>query len=494
MSYGADAAGRQPFLPRSGTAWERKVGRYHVATAGLSCAPIPQPPVPIMMTRFVLVLLATCAAAHSQSQLTPLTSSVTSHGDIKMSPNGSLIAFRVGTTSLGIVTAQSGTETILYTSTANAITSYVWDRFGQSLLFVEQDQLRVVARTGGAPLTLATGLGSNVAVWCTDGTDVFCTRQPSPTTTEVVRASATGTGQPAGIATYLGAADQLALSPNRRFLLVRTTSGQPFAPPVYERLDLQTNATTPIATLTDPAESGVWLDDGQNFVCATRSPTFAQPQIARVDASGVVTFLTDRPALHRRPVVAPNGRWIVFETQAPTGLGTTVGLLPTDGGGIVFVDAGRQLLVNLGQTTGGLAIDSTETRIALGASSSVGGTAQVYTAAIADEVRVSPRLQTGSSFSIQLPVPAGRIGIVAVSFGLGPGVPLPPLGGQIWLDVTPGNATSVLIGIGGGGPATANFAVPAQPGLVGLRLYFQGAHFDAAFQGAFTRFGTYRVF
>lgn len=433
--------------------------------------------------------------AGAQASLTAITSTQRAHIDARISPTGSHVAFRVGRSDLGVVTFAGAGETLIFTSATGNLGSYVWDVNGASLYVADGGTLRSVPRGGGTTVTIGTVTGTNVVLWCTDGTYVYGSRQNGQQAA-VFRQRVNGQGSPVDLVTVVGTVDELALSPNRGYLLIANGSGVPFTPPTMVRYQIANQTTTTLGNPVYPLTSIAWLDEGANFVAASRTVNVASTQVVAFDAGTNPTPFTETLQFHRRTVYA-GGNWILCETLSPTGNGITIALLPFSGGGVVHVDTGRALLVNGGQQYGGLTTDAAGTKIAVCGGTGAGDPyPQIYVASIDREIQVSPRLQIGQLFTIGMPLSGTDVGAVAVAFGLTQSTPVqvPPLGGEFNLDITPGSMTTVLSGLATGGLLQGGWTIPSNQSLVGLQLWFQGLRFNPQFQGAFTRFGQYQVF
>ncbi|MBK8096317.1 MAG: hypothetical protein IPK26_04375 [Planctomycetes bacterium] len=438
-------------------------------------------------------LLAGLVAA--QGSLTAITNSQRAHIDAKLSPSGTHVAFRVGRSDLGVVTFAGAGETLIFTSATANLGSYVWDVNGNSLYVADGGTLRSVPRGGGSTIAIGTVSGTNVMLWATDGTWVYGSRQNGQQAA-AFRQRVNGQGMPADLVTVTGTIDEIALSPNRGYLLIANGSGVPFTAPTMVRYQIANQTITTLGNPVFPLTSIAWLDEGANFVAASRTANVASTQVVAFDAGTNPTPFTETPQFHRRTVYA-GGNWILCETVSPTGNGITIALMPFSGGGVVHVDTGRPLLVNGGQQYGGLSTDAAGTKIAVCGSTGSGDPfPQIYAATIDRDIQVSPRLQTGQVFTIGMPLAASDVGAVAVAFGLTQGTPVqvPPLTGEFNLDITPGSMTTVLSGLATGGLLQGAWTIPANQSLIGLQLWFQGLRFNAQFQGAFTRFGQYQVF
>jgi hypothetical protein len=252
---------------------------------------------------------------------------------------------------------------------------------------------------------------------------------------------------------------------------------------------------------TDSVQSGYWLDMGQHIVFTTLSPHIAQLHLGRAAAGSPLEMLTDFAYFTRRSFVRPGSAWILCETLAPNVAGVSVAVMPVTGGGEVLLEGGRQLFIagtNSGSLSGGLTMDTADNKIAVSAGTSASDPQpQIYVASLDREIRVTPRLQTGQTFRVDLPVNAGELGGVAVSFGLtsGPPFTLPGVTGGLLLNTAPGQMASAVSGVGtGSGPLSGTWTIPANPGLVGFRLFFQGVRLDLNLNGAFTRWGHYVCF
>jgi len=187
----------------------------------------------------------------------------------------------------------------------------------------------------------------------------------------------------------------------------------------------------------------------------------------------------------------------VHETTSPTGGGTTIGIIPNHGGGVVMLHAGQPLFLNGGASSGGLSLDDGETTIAFSAATTASDpNPQVWIEHIHEEIHLHPKVLTGLQFTIEEHVDLNELGAVAVAVGLAPApITVPGIGGDFWLTTGPGRLTTVLAGVGNGtSPLVGIYNVPPNPLLVGLRLYFQGVKFDPTFAGEFTRFGYFEVF
>jgi hypothetical protein len=252
-----------------------------------------------------------------------------------------------------------------------------------------------------------------------------------------------------------------------------------------------------MATFNVLAESAQWVASPTHFVVAMRSTANATPQVARVTSTGVVLFLTDDPLPHTRMFAIGGSHLIGFQTTSPTGGGVTIGIVPNHGGGVTILDPGQQLVLNGGASTGGLSFDPNEERLVFSAGTSAADPfPQIYLAHIHGEPHVHPLIQTGGAFTIEHHVHTGEFGAVAVSDGLAASPLLvPPLDGEVWLNLGPGRTNVVLSAPGNSsGLIAATYTVPLAPQLVGLQLFFQGLAFDATLQGEFSRFGYFQVF
>jgi hypothetical protein len=316
--------------------------------------------------------------------------------------------------------------------------------------------------------------------------------------THIFTLAASGATPPQDIFTAASVVDEVQVDPSGSYLLFRTWAGIPFSPVTYGRVDVNGGGAMQIwaAGANDNAQAASWLDNGQTIVVMLISsrPGISNWHLGRVALGGSLEMLTDVTLFNRRPFVRRGGSWIVFEAFNPDRQGITVGLMPQDGGGLVMLGSGQPLYPNGGLLTGGLSIDTAERTVALCAgTSSSDPTPQIYIATVGQEVRIQPRIQTGSPFTVELPVAAGELGAVAVSYGLSSGAPLtfPGLQGGFVLD--PGAVGTLLLGVGTGGPLTANYQVPANPRLVEFRLFFQGARVGNT-GGGFTRWGYLQIF
>jgi hypothetical protein len=434
----------------------------------------------------------------AQATLTPLTTMARAHLDAKINSQGSHVAFRVGRTNLGVVPIAGGAETTIHTSAAGLITSFVWDTGGTVIYFADGNSVLAVARTGGTATTLNGSIaGSNVTIWCTDGTWIYGTRQDQTNGLGYVFRLRTNGGLASDIVTMQGVLDEVSLDASQRYLLMRNWSGAPFTPTTFHWYDTATGtAASQIGVTNDPASSSAWLDNGANIVFAVRSPTFAAQQVSVMDLSGAQLFYTELTQVHRRTVMIPGASWIACETVSATGGGITIGLIPRQGGGVVYLDAGRALYLNGGVTTGGLSMDLAQSKLVLSAGTTPSDpNPQIWSVDLVREIEVRPRVAIGQSFQIRMPLNSGDIGGVVVSLGLAPApVSLPPFTGQVYIDLSPGMSLGVLSGVGLGGPLVGSWTLPMNPGLVGIVLWFQGVRLDGSLQGGFTRFGRYQVF
>lgn len=456
-----------------------------------------------------LVLLGLVASAPAQATLTQITTVARQRLDAQISPDGNFVAFRVGSVSLGLVGVQNQVENLIYNSTVNGLTHFTWGPASTTLYFVDGNTVRAVPRGGGSALTLGTIAGSSVAVWTTstDGTKVFGSRLDTNGMGHLFQVQANGGGLPVDLVSAPGVIDDVRSDASGRWLLFRNWSGVPFTPVQYWRHDLtggtgQSQVYASSLTLTDNVQAAWWADNGQDIVFTTNSPNVSQQHVGRAGTGtgGSLQLLTDFQYFTRRTYVRPGSRWILCETASTYGVGVSVGVMPLGGGGLVQLEPGRALWFNAGSTnslTMGLTIDASDTRIAVCAGTSPTDPApQIYVASLDREIRVHPRLVPGGSFQIDLPAAVGELGAVVVAFGLTAGAPfpVPPIGGLVYLDPTPGASVTVISGLGNGStPLTGSWSLPANPGLVGVRLFFQGVRFDATLLGSFTRWGHYVV-
>jgi hypothetical protein len=453
--------------------------------------------------RHFLLLAAGAFAAPALAQTQPVTGSQRAHLDAQLCPDASHVAFRVNGQALGIVDDDGQNERLLHTSTGNALSSFVWHPINNSdIYFADGNAILRVSILGGAAVTLAPNVaGSDVRMACIDpaGLMLFGTRRDAGTNTaHVWRMPASGVSQPVDIVSRPGTIDELRMDDVGRYLLLRSWNGATPVPATFVRFDQTTSTSLPMATFNDLAESAQWVVPPTHFVVSMRSPAHATRQVARVDSTGGVVFLTDDSLPHTRTFAVQGSHLIACETLSPTGGGVTVALVPNHGGGSNLLDAGQSIVLNGGSPTGGLSFDAAERRLAFSAGTSASDPfPQVYVAHIHGEIHFHPMIQIGQPFTVEHHVHAGEFGAVAVADGLTAGAPLqvPPLGGELWLDARPGHISVVLSGPGNAsGSITAAFTVPLRPQLIGLQLFFQGVTFDATLSGEFTRFGYFQVF
>jgi hypothetical protein len=129
-------------------------------------------------TTLAAICLAAAATAQLQ-QFTSITNSNVAHEDAKICTDALHVAFRTGTTSLGIVDIAGVAEATLYTSPTLSLTSYVWSRDSAVIYFSDGNQILRVPIGGGAATPVATVAGSNVRLFCIDptGTLLYGTRK-----------------------------------------------------------------------------------------------------------------------------------------------------------------------------------------------------------------------------------------------------------------------------------------------------------------------------
>ncbi|HLQ37439.1 MAG TPA: hypothetical protein VK348_06545 [Planctomycetota bacterium] len=447
-----------------------------------------------------VVLLTTAAVA----QFTQITSSHRAHTDARLSPDASHVAYRVGSTSIGVVDRGGISETLLHSSAGNSLSSFVWSLGSVALYFADGNAILSVPVTGGLPTTIAPAVaGSDVKLWCIDalGQVLFGTRRDAATSTSFVfRLPVNGSAAPVDVLNRPGVIDDVDIDLTGVLLLRHWTGSTP-VPATFDRHDLAANTFIVMKTVNQLAESAHWVTStGSHFVVAMTSPAHPnEPQIARIDTVGTVDFLADEGGIHLRPFYPGNSsEEIVFETTSPITPGATaIGMVPNHGGAVLFADSTTPLFLNGGATTGGLTIDAATTTLALCAgTSATDPEPQIYVAEIDEDIHVHPQLFIGSTFQIDLAVRPGEIGAAAVADGLTTGAPFtfPGLGGEFWLDRRSGHMLTVLVGIGVGIPVTGTYNIPFSPSLRGLQLWVQAVHFDTTVTGSFTHFGYYRVF
>lgn len=436
------------------------------------------------------------SALRGQAALTQITTSASQHVDAKISADGAYVAFRVANQSLGVVGTSTGVENLSYTSATSTLNSYVWSPNSAVLYLVDGTAVKSTNRAGSNVLNLTTVPGNGVTLWTTNsnGSLLYGARSDGVGTAFVFSMLSSGGGL-TDVTSAAGVIDEVRLDRGGRFLLFRNWSGLPFTPVQYWSFDLTgPNGLVLLYTSsgTDNVQSGYWLDGGQNIVFTTLSPNVSQLHLGKASAGNPLEMLTDFQYFTRRSYVRPGSAWILCETLAPNVAGVSVAVMPVTGGGQILLEGGRSLFPNAGSFSGGLTIDDNDDKVALCAgTTATDPNPQIYVASLNRELSVSPRLQTGGTFRISLPVAAAEIGAVAVAFGLTSGAPftLPGVSGGMLLDTTPGNMVSAVSGIGGSGALVGNWAIPANPGLRGFRLFCQGVRLDLNLNGSFTRWG-----
>ena len=449
----------------------------------------------------LLPLLGSGLVAPATAQFVPITSTQRPHLDAALCSDASHIAFRAGPQGLGAVHLAGNQEVMLHTSSGAALTSFVWSHNNVDLFFADGNTLARVAVTGGAAVTLAANVaGSELRVCCVDpgASALFGTRRdPIANTTAIWRMPLPMGGQPVDLVTRPGRIDEVGIDGTGNWLLFRSWTGAQPVPATYERYDVAGAAAQVMTTFTVAAASAYWAIAPNVFAVCTLAPGNPQPQVALVDISGQVEFLTDDPWPHTRLFAIDGSHELFHETQSPTGGGTTIASVPNHGGGVMLSHAGQPLVLNGGASTGGLTFDAGETHIAFSAGTSTADPfPQIYLLDMHEDLHIHPHLHVGQTFSIEQHLDLGDIGAVAVADGLAAmPVQVPPLAEEFWLTTAPGRMTVVLSGVGTGtGPLVGVWQIPNQPQLMGVRLFVQAVHFDAALMGEFSRLGYYQVF
>src|ERR1041385_4568415 len=100
--------------------------------------------------RLAAVACSATAALAQLSQFTAITNSAVAHEDVKICTDALHVAFRTGTTSLGIVAIAGVAESTLYTSPNLTLTSYVWSRDSAVIYFTDGNQILRVPLGAGA--------------------------------------------------------------------------------------------------------------------------------------------------------------------------------------------------------------------------------------------------------------------------------------------------------------------------------------------------------
>jgi hypothetical protein len=400
------------------------------------------------------------------------------------------VAYR-GPQRLGVVAFNGGTASTLVSG--NALGDFLWSPASSGLYFVDSSAVKFVARGGGTPLTLATVPGQQLRLWSVDGQDqtLFGSRYDDVTRTYRIFKLDTGGGVPLDIVLSALSLDEARIDPSGSWLLYRAFFPSPFTPREYFRTDPFGGNTISLTggEIGGNPEHALWLDEGQSVVLGIGSPSTGVPQLGRIDVpSTQITMLTDGFAARRNHAHAAGTAWLAVQAQYPTGAGPAV--IPPQGGGLVFLDPDNRFYLFQGPPS----VDATGDKIAFAAAilgSSV--PPQVYAVSLDRELRVTPRLVTGQSFNLRLPLAAPETGMVLAGVAtVAQPFPIPGFGYGLALDPV------LILPVATGGPVSgalsATLNVPNDSGLVGASLYLQGLRWNASFVGAFTSYVEARIF
>jgi len=438
-----------------------------------------------------------CAPVADAQAPVQLTTSTAQHQDALISPNGARVAFRSGTTSLGLIDIQSRTEVTLFTSATSSLGNFTWAPTNTGLYFANGSDVRFISNTGATSRSIGTVAGTNVDVWAVNDTEstIFGSRFDQATATSYIfRLASNGATAPVDIYSTLGTISKVRLDASNGFLLFERGQGTPFTPVDFVRIDIAGNNPTVLHTTsgTDNAGSPYWLDTGNNMTFSAVSPNNNRNQILAASTANPTTFYTDRSLVARRPFVARGGSWIAFEAQTPLGR-RSIAIMDIAGGGVFFLSADHGLLgINGADLEGGLSMDRAGTRVVFNAEAIPGDPSpQSSMGELRDPIPVRAKLALGQQFTIEMPLAAGFIGAIGAADGFAATpVTLPGFSGQFDLD--PATTATVLVGIGPG-TATGTYTVPNNSALLGLFLNFQGVRLQTAASGSFTTWGYYQV-
>jgi len=442
------------------------------------------------MVAWAAMAVTPCA---QQRTLLPITSSSQDHRDAILSPDGLFVAFR-GPNKLAVVPYAGGSE--IDVEQGNNLGSFLWAPDSLGLFYLNGLDLKYVARGGGNPRLVASLVETGLALWDvkSDGSDLFGTwtyirnngGQPIRET-HIFAIAADGSAPPRTLVTSVVTIDGVQLSPDETRMVYREYDPTPFTPRDYVVANV--DGSSPVS-LTGSVGLNInpglpaWRPDGTGIYFARVDRNLGRLVIEQLLLGNPTPIPLTYPTAARNFSVGTAGRWVVYEGfWSPTQSWTLV-LMPTDGGGHVFLDPSRPLSFTGTPQLGGVAGD----RVVVSGVLATAQFAQVHKVELARELRIAPRATLGGQVGVELPVVANEAGVVMIAAARLPTpFTVPGLAGGFQLDPT--TFATVVAGTGSGqGPIVATLPIPGVAFLRHRAVYLQGLRLTSTIPtGDFTR-------
>jgi hypothetical protein len=437
-----------------------------------------------------------CAVASAKAQLralVPITNSAEEHVNAVLSPDATFVAFR-GPDKIAVVNYFGGQETMV--ASGRNLAGFIWAQDSLGLYYLDGRDLNFVSRSGGVPRLVASLPETNHALWAikNDGSDLFGTyvfvRTNGGQTireTHVFAIATNGSGGPRVLVRSDVVIDGVQLSPDESRMVYREYDATPFSRRDYIVANI--DGSSPVS-LTGTLGLGLnpelphWLRDGSGIAFSRIDRTISRLVLETLTLTNPtptpLTFTT--PA--RNLSVARDGRWIVYEGWWPAGATWTPMLVPSTGGGHVFLDTSRALVFAGTPMMGG----APSTQVVVSATLGSAAHAQVLKVEEVRDLFVAPRAVIGSFVDVELPAAAAEVGsLLMAAAPLPVPIALPGLSGGFQLDLA--TAVTLFNGVGSGsGPLRLRLPIPNVPFLQHKAVYLQALRLTSlAPSGDFTR-------
>ena len=430
-----------------------------------------------------LLALVLVSSISAQRDIVMITTKAEIHQDALISPDGTNIAFR-GPSKISVVSYTGGKESSLVSGLN--LGDFLWSPNSSGVYFMENDQVRFVAKNGGNPKVIAKLPGQQHRLWDVDSKDgfLFGTRFDSSNRTYKIFELATdGRSAPKDLVSSAFLMDEVDLDPGGTRLLFRRYSPQPFQPREYLHVDRGGKKEVSLTgkPIGGQIQHGRWVDSGKSIVFSILSSASSTWQLARIGPVGTKIRMLTEGFMHRFSAVSGNLKWVVM--QATDGKQLTAAIVPVDGGGAIML--GTDGLTY--QFHGPPSIDRAGQHVAFAAKvSQKSKFSQIFMAELDREIRISPRAEIGKPLGLEMPLPASQIGGVFLSNAIGTKALAVP-GHLYGIVLNPALILVVKAGRSSNGKLSVTLPVPNNPWLVGQNVYFQGLRTTGS-TGDFTRY------